>query len=642
MKKSAFLLAMFIAILMFAGCTHSDEETPELDSELDEFSEDGTDSSSDGSNTPVNDADTQKTGDSDADTQETGDSGADDHETDDPDIQNSGDSDGLEQPDIDSDTDSDTDSGSGSNGGQSDQGIPLACASVGSSYLGCDFYTAKLYNGRKTEKITSKDSFSVAIANSHPTETATIEFFKTLEDGSETKIESFEYCYKVTKSFLGIEYDDMECKNHDSSFVITVNPQETILVTPKKEDRMLIGTAASFLSYHIKSDFPVIVYQFNPFYNLSSNDASLVFPTNTLGIEYFVASYQDETNVGSDGPAYFTIIGVNDTTVELEITPTANIAASGKIPGTAKGVPMTVEITKGEVLNIVTTSGGDDFTGTKISCKNPGSKCAPFAVFGGHGCADIPKDKGYCDHLEHQLLPVNRWGTRYAVVKTTPRRYARDFVRVTAAADGTNVSIKIRDEKSKNGSEQKITLNAGDFREYELNHIDENGYSYFTSGTSFIEADKPVQITQYLSGSADIDNECGSTSDLPGTSHSGCHGDPAMTIIPPVEQFKNEYYFFSYSVKGDDDSNENYVEVITDPGVEITLDDKTPTPAKDGEMQGSVYGSEKVFYIFELDTEFMQHHLKCSSACGILVYGWGMDVSYMYPGGLDMKIIDKF
>lgn len=511
-----------------------------------------------------------------------------------------------------------------------------ACANAGSTYLGCDFYTAKLYNGRKNEKITSKESFSVAIANSHPTESAVVEFFKTLEDGTETKIESFEYCYKVTKSFLGMEYDDMECKNYDSSFVITVNPQETIVVTPRQEDRMLIGTAASFLSYHIKSDFPVIIYQFNPFYNLHSNDASLVLPSTKLGSDYIIASYPDETGVDGDGPGYFTIIGAYDMPVELEITPTADIAPAGKIPGTAKGVPMTVEITQGEVLNIVTTTNGADFTGTKIACKNPYSKCAPVAVFGGHGCADIPKDRGYCDHLEHQLLPVDRWGTRYAVVKTKPRSYARDFVRVVAAEDGTNVSIKIKDEEYTSGTEKNITLNSGEFYEYELNYIDEGG-SWFTSGTSFVEANKPVQVTQYLSGSEDISSDCRDDS----SSHSYCFGDPAMTIIPPVEQFRNEYYFFAYSVEDTetDGGNANFVEVITDPGVEILLDGETPTPAMDGEMQGAVYGSDKVYYIFELDSWFMRHHLTCTGSCGILVYGWGMDVSYMYPGGLDLKML---
>ena len=114
-----------------------------------------------------------------------------------------------------------------------------------------------------------------------------------------------------------------------------------------------------------------------------------------------------------------------------------------------------------------------------------------------------------------------------------------------------------------------------------------------------------------------------------------------MTIIPPVEQFRNEYHFFAYSVEDTDTDggNANFVEVITDPGVEILLDGETPTPAMDGEMQGEVFGSNKVYYIFELDSWFMRHHLTCSGSCGILVYGWGMDVSYMYPGGLDLKMM---
>jgi len=651
MKKVLFLMFVFVSAFFFAACTASDEDEEEL------VVPDGD------SGEAVSDGDGSEANDSDNGTSSDADSVVPDADTD----TDSGNS--QEQPDTDTTPVSTNcnpgmkvcdasdpnsvflckDDGSGVETPAVEkcaEGLVCAygkcetqaCASAGSSYLGCDFYTAKLYNGRKTEKITSKDSFSVALANSHPTETATIEFFKTLDDGTETKIESFEYCYKVTKSFLGSEYDDMECKNYDSSFVITVNPQETIVVTPKKEDRMLIGTAATYLSYHIKSDLPIIVYQFNPFYNLHSNDASLVLPSTKLGADYIVASYPDETNVDGDGPGYFTIIGAFDMPVELEITPTADIAASGKIPGTSAGVPMTVEINQGEVLNIVTTSGGADFTGTKIACKNPYSKCAPVAVFGGHGCADIPKDRGYCDHLEHQLLPVSRWGMRYAVVKTKPRSYARDFVRVVASADGTNVSVKIRDEEYSSGTEKTVTLNAGQFYEYELNYIDEGG-SWFTSGTSFIEADKPVQVTQYLSGSEDISSDC--RDDGPGSSHSYCFGDPAMTVIPPVEQFRSEYYFFAYSVEDTetDGGNANFVEVITDPGVEITLDGETPTPAMDGEMQGAVYGSDKVYYIFELDSWFMRHHLSCSGTCGILVYGWGMDVSYMYPGGLDLRML---
>jgi hypothetical protein len=35
----------------------------------------------------------------------------------------------------------------------------------------------------------------------------------------------------------------------------------------------------------------------------------------------------------------------------------------------------------------------------------------------------------------------------------------------------------------------------------------------------------------------------------------------------------------------------------------------------------------------------MSHHLTCTKPCGIQVYGWSMDISYMYPGGLDMKLL---
>ncbi|MDX9806552.1 MAG: IgGFc-binding protein [bacterium] len=506
-----------------------------------------------------------------------------------------------------------------------------ACASSGSSYEGCEFYTAKLYNGRKTELVTEHDSFSVAIANTHPTLTATIKLLKTLPDGTETPVSEFAYCYKtVENDIFGNPYDAMKCDNKDSGFAITIPPKEIILVTPRKDDRMLIGTSASFLSYHIQSDVPVTIYQFNPFENLSSNDASLLFPSKKLGTDYYVSTYEDQTGVGSDGPGYFTVIGVNNMDVELEIVPTVEIKGGGGIPASPAGTPFNVTVRKGEVLNITSGNNLDDLTGTRIYCKNPLNNCVPFAVFGGHGCANIPKDRGYCDHLEHQLLPVNRWGQRYAVVKTRPREKERDVIRIVASEDSTNVKIKTMDDKQESGNEFNVTLNKGQWHQYEIYYFWGDG---FDPGSSFIEADKPVQVVQYLSGSEDQSFDCRDSTT--GSSHTGCYGDPAMSIIPPVEQFRNEYFFFSSSVKGEDDGNENFVQVVTDQGVFVTLDETTPVPVK----QGTVYGSDKIFYIFELDEDFMRHQLNCTGPCGILIYGWGMDVSYMYPGGLNLRVL---
>lgn len=506
-----------------------------------------------------------------------------------------------------------------------------ACAGAGSGYEGCEFYTAKLYNGRKTEKVTEHDSFSVAIANTHPTLTATIKLMKTLDDGTETHVEKFAYCYKTEKNdIFGNPYDAMDCDDKEAGYIIEVPPKEIILVTPRKDDRMLVGTSANYLSYRIESDVPVTVYQFNPFDNLSSNDASLLFPSKKLGTDYYVSTYEDQTGVGSDGPGYFTVVGVYDMDVELEIIPTVEIKGGNGIPASPAGTPFNITVKKGQVLNITSGNNLDDLTGTRIHCKDQTKNCSPFVVFGGHGCANIPKDRGYCDHLEHQLMPVNRWGKHYAIVKTRPREKERDVIRIIASEDNTNVKISIKDDKQEAGNEVNITLNQGQWHQYEIYYFWGDG---FDPGSSFIEADKPVQVVQYLSGSEDQSFDCRDSG--VGSSHDGCYGDPAMSIIPPIEQFKNEYFFFSSSVAGEDDGNQNFVQVVTDPGVIATLDETTPVPVK----EGTVYGSNKIFYIFELDEDFMRHELTCTGSCGILVYGWGMDVSYMYPGGLDLRVL---
>lgn len=505
---------------------------------------------------------------------------------------------------------------------------PGACLS-GNGYEGCEFYTAKLNN-----LSTSKDSFSIAFANSTD-QIATIRFYETTGEGTEIPIQNFEYCERVTKSSLFGDYDDMDCKKHESSFTITVPAKDTVMITPTKEDRIVKKTGSSYLSYHIKSDIPIIAYQFNPSYNNSySNDASLLLPVTRLGIEYYVASYEDQNGYDGNGAGYFTIVGAYQTNVELEITPTAAIPAQNGIPGTSPGVPMVVELKAGQVLNIENANKFDDFTGTRVACKNPNQNCAPFVVFGGHACAYVPRSKGYCDHLEHQLLPTSRWGRNYVVVKSKPRSYARDFVRVIAANDQTSVTVGIKDDSNKNGSEKTVVINKGDKYEFELKQHDDGG-DWFKPGSANITADKPVEVVQYLTGAEDIGGSC--ADDGPGSSHSGCMGDPAMTIVPPVEQFRQEYYFFSAELEGSssDDATENFVSVVAAADAEITLNESSPSPR----FTGTIYNTNMVYYVFDIDSYFMNHHLTCSKPCGIQIYGWNMDISYMYVGGLDLKML---
>jgi hypothetical protein len=638
MKKADVFLFILTLVFAFAGCAASDEDEEEIslpDSENGEVSDNGNQETNDSENNPGNDGESSLP---DADT-EGGNQEQPDTDTtpgttycnpgmkvcdaSDPNsvFQCKEDGSGVETPAV----EKCAEGYSCLNGSCQ----PGACLS-GTGYEGCEFYTAKLNNSA-----TGKDTFSVAFANANPEKTATIKFFKVTGEGTEEPIPNFDYCEQVEKSGLfGGTYNDMDCKGHDSSFTITVPPQSTVMVIPTKEQRMLDGTAASYLSFHIVSDLPIIAYQFNPYYNNSySNDASLLFPTTRLGTEYYVATYESQKGYDGNGIAYFTVIGAFNTNVELEITPTVAIPAGNGIPGTAAGVPMVVELKAGEVLNIENASKFDDFTGTKVTCKNPNQNCAPFVVFGGHACAYVPRSKGYCDHLEHQLLPVSRWGRNYVVVKTKPRTYARDVVRVIAGFDETEVTVSIIDDNHENGQTQTVSLNAGQKHEFDIIQHDTDS-DWFQPGTANITATKPVQVVQFMSGAEDISSSC--ADDSPGSSHSGCNGDPAMTIIPPVEQYRQEYFFFSTSLDDYSSSSEyteNYVSVVTDEGSEITLDETSPSPR----MSGKIINTEKLFYIFELDDYFMSHHLACTKPCGIQVYGWSMDISYMYPGGLDLK-----
>ena len=324
MKKVIFLMFVLVSVFMFAGCTASDEEEEEISLP----DSDGGEVISDGDSSEVNDSGNGTGSDTDTVVPDADSDSGNNQEQPDTDTTpvstncNPGmkvcdasdpnsiflckeDGSGVEIPAVEK-----CDEGYSCLNGNC---YPGACMS-GDGYEGCEFYTAKLNNSA-----TGKDTFSVAFANANPEKTATIQFFKVTGEGTEEPIPSFEYCEQVEKSSIFGSYNDMDCKNHDSSFIITVPPQSTVMVTPTKEQRMLDGTAASYLSFHIVSDFPVIAYQFNPYYNNSySNDASLLFPTTRLGTEYYVATYESQKGYDGNGAAYFTVIGVSNTNVELE------------------------------------------------------------------------------------------------------------------------------------------------------------------------------------------------------------------------------------------------------------------------------------------------------------------------------------
>ncbi|PKR79468.1 hypothetical protein CW751_14965, partial [Brumimicrobium salinarum] len=157
------------------------------------------------------------------------------------------------------------------------------------------------------------------------------------------------------------------------------------------------------LAVHVETCEFVTVYAVNP--GNASSDATVVFPTSSLGIEYTALNM---TGAPNDWGDVVSIVATEDNT-DIEITPSVNTDG-----GELAGVPFTITLNEGEIYLLRHDNGGDDLTGTTIKGVNT-ANCLPFAVFSGSQCINIG-GCGACDHLYEQLLPDNNLGLTYAAI----------------------------------------------------------------------------------------------------------------------------------------------------------------------------------------------------------------------------------
>ncbi len=215
-------------------------------------------------------------------------------------------------------------------------------------------------------------------------------------------------------------------------------------------------TARTRAAYRIRSDVPLIAYQFNPLANVDvfSNDASLLKPTEALRIQpgtlrrsYVVLGWP-QTIASTDNPdtnfnprdpvdlrSFVTIVGTRDgTTVEFATTtrvlgdgPRAasrSLWAADGLPPLEPGDTITTQIDAFDVLNLESDDFGGDFTGSIVTADQP------VAVFSGSEASDAPLfdrlANRYCcaDHLEEQLDPVRTAGRSFVATVSANRTRA--------------------------------------------------------------------------------------------------------------------------------------------------------------------------------------------------------------------------
>lgn len=310
---------------------------------------------------------------------------------------------------------------------------------------------------------------------------------------------------------------------------IPANTVDASILIPKggPNDARTLTDGLQNRGIHIVSNVPVAVYAH--VYSTMVSGATMLMPVETYGYSYYSINYYQTTSQNSpaDWYSWFYAIASEDNT-RLEITP-SDTTKNGWLPGQT----YTVNLNKGESFHVFGKAvfDGDpakaskDMTGSKIiSVPGADGSCHPVAVFSGSGGIRFCRGDGG-EFMHQQVFPSQAWGTRYLTYHTinntntnileTNRNYYRVCVQ-----DPTAVVTR-------NG----IVL-TGLINNFFYEFMDSTGGDY-------IEADKPILVSQYTPNK----NQCWN---YPVTSPSPpSYGDPEMFYISPIEQGQKSILFYT-------------------------------------------------------------------------------------------------
>ena len=478
------------------------------------------------------------------------------------------------------------------------------CAGDGKSYVGCGFFAVDLDNfGTTCTSDLDCGLGESCIAGICDPSAASQQFAVTVSNGAAEEVEVTVF-------------------NGSDSEVATQRIAVGQLATIPLPRLDVNDSSRSFNSYRIESTGPVTVHQFNPQNNsgVFSNDASLLLPATSLGTEYIVTGWPSQAEGAVALKGFVTIVAVAEGTTEINVTtPIATLAGPGsQPPAMTAGGSMAFELERGEVLSFSSNQNGADFTGMEIVSSNP------VAVFAGSECANVPLDNQYCDHIEQQLFPVDTWDRDFVVAKFARRGTEPDVWRIMASVDGTVIRLN----PSVPGVDG-ITLNRGEFTEFE------------STRNHYIAASHPVSVAQFMVGSSypGSANGCdrnpifGDSSGcaIPGTCDSGSGiGDPAFLMNVPRGQFREDYIVLTPT-----GYEQDFLTIVAPEGASVTIDGA----AVPGGGSETLSVESTLYRVYRAPVAPGVHRVEADVPVGLYAYGYDCDVSYAYPGGLNLDTL---
>ncbi|MFZ9660929.1 MAG: IgGFc-binding protein, partial [Chitinophagaceae bacterium] len=375
-------------------------------------------------------------------------------------------------------------------------------------------------------------------------------------------------------------------------------------------DARLMTEGKSTKGIHITSDVPIIAYAH--IYNGNQSGATLLFPTPTLGRDYYSLNYKQVSNE-NDSYSYAFVIATEDNT-DVEIIPSAKTKGDPGYPSRLKGDTIKVKLNKGEIYNIlgeqtsisyngmgqIVKTTGNDLTGTRI--RSVGT-CRRIAVFSGTGKMSIScsNNASSSDNFIQQVMPLSVWGKKYLTVPTSGMEF--NFYRILAPQNSNNVKV--------NGVLQNGKI---------------DGMYYEVSGNTplLIESDEPILVAQYISSQ----NSCGNPSPYN-------LGDPEMIYLSPVEQTINKITINSTPFAA---IKIHFINIIIENSSinSLRIDGNIPieTPKQHPGDPDRVY--------LQVRLNEGSHTIEADKGFNAIAYGYGEYESYGYNAGTLVKDLSQY
>lgn len=515
------------------------------------------------------------------------------------------------------------------------------------SYVGCEFFAADLDNvALDVFNDASSQQFAVAVANPHR---VPVVVGVEVNDGGFGGAPDLRILEQRTIPPYYLEVFALPRRELDGSSETGLND----------------GThsAVSSNAFRIWSSHPVMAYQFNPLENsqVFSNDASLLLPTSAVGRQYSVVSWPQTIGNSEDEfldfdslrtdeglRAFLTIIGTQDDTV-VEVTfgeHIRRVVGAGPIPESGPGDKMSLQVNRFDVVNLETAGTLSDFTGTKVSSSKA------VTVFVGSEASDVPgftdlSTRQCCaDHLEEQLFPDDTLGLGFVVAHMPSRTRAL----AQSAAPGVSLGVaeaveseRVRILAIAEGETHVQTSLAGTDGSFVLSHLQDR---ILVADADFaISSDRPIAVLQALPSQG----VTGIPRGYPG-------GDPAIVMVPPREQYREEYIFLTPDKYAFD-----FVAIVAELDADVLLDgasvvtDPRCTAGEALSLPGEIVNVWHRVYRCQLSFPEVArgekievlpgtqddgvHRLVSNRPAGLIVYGFDSFVSYAYAGGLDLDVL---